>query len=59
MNKLWMEDVRGIALKSYQVIEEELKKFNITLTIEQSDSIYNLIWKELEKLSNGDYRSMN
>jgi len=56
---LYMDDVGSIALKATELIEEELKKFGITLTDEQQDWFYVPIWEKLEKFSNGDYRHYN
>jgi len=51
----YMDEVGTIALKAHDVIEEELKKYNITLTDEQSDILWDVIWKEVEQYSNGNY----
>ena len=56
---MYMEDVSTIFLAAMKEIEEGLKKFGITLTPEQEDEFYVLIWERLEKYSNGDYGSQN
>jgi len=53
---LWMDDVGDITQKAHGAIEAELKKFGIILTDEQSDKIWDSIWAEIEKFSNGNYR---
>lgn len=56
---LYMEDVVSISLKSFEVIEKELKKYGVVLTPEQEDKIYIPLSESLEELSNGDYRNYN
>lgn len=57
IENMWMEDVGDIATKAHDIIEQELKtRFNKELSVEESDIIYNAIWKPLEDLSNGNYR---
>ena len=58
-NNLYIEDITAISLRAFKEIEEGLKKFGIILTPEQEDEIYVPILDNLEKYSNGDYRSMN
>jgi hypothetical protein len=53
---LWMEDVRNITVDCSDLINDKLKKKNITLTSEQEDDIHEAIWNALEKISNGNYR---
>jgi len=57
MKDFYMEDVHSVGLAGIDAIEKELKTKNISLTEEQIDKIYLAIEAELEKLSNGDYRS--
>ena len=56
---LWMDDVGTISLKSLTTICEELEKLNIKLSNEQENKIFDSIWKNLEELSNGDYKGHN
>lgn len=56
---LYMDDVGSISLAAVELIQERLKKFGITLTPEQEDWFYVPIFDNLEKFSNGDYRSCN
>jgi len=56
LNDFWMEDVSSVSVEAMKLIEERLKKFNIVLTTEQEDSIFNAIWKVLEDVSNANYR---
>lgn len=58
-NNFWVEDVQNLTEKVCDIIEADLKKFNITLTEDKKDFIYELFWTELEMLSNGDYKSQN
>ena len=53
---LYLDDVGDITLKAHGIIEEELKKFNIVLSDEESDKIWDSIWTKIEELSNGNYR---
>ena len=55
--KFWMEDVREITVNATILIENALKEFNIVLTDDEEDDIYNKIWEVLEKRSNGDYKN--
>lgn len=54
---LYMEEVASIALGAMEVIEDGLKKHGITLTNEQEDHFYLFIEREIERFSNGEYRS--
>ena len=40
MNKLYMEDVSSISLKAIDLIQAELKNFDIELNDEQDDEIF-------------------
>ena len=55
-NKLCMEDTGSIALKAIELIENELRPFGIELTDEQEDLFFVPILRELEELSNCNYR---
>ena len=59
MNKFWMDDVLSVSVEVSKLIDERLKKFDITLTPEQGDRIHNKIWEVLEEVSNGNYRREN
>lgn len=58
-NYFWMEGVRDLTVDVNQLIENRLKEFNITLTDKQEDEIHNAVWKVLEEVSNGYYKSHN
>ena len=55
----YMEDVTDLALKAFEVIEEGLKKYGITLNDEQDDAIYVPICNIIEKHCINDYRNYN
>jgi len=57
--EFWMENVRSLTVDVNELVEKELKEFGIVLTPEQEDYIHDAVWKILEDVSNGDYRSHN
>ena len=58
-NYFWMEQVRDLTVDVDDMIEKRLKEFDIKLTDEQEDEIHNAVWKVLEGVSNGYYKSHN
>jgi len=58
-NYFWMEQVRSLAVEVDELVEKRLNEFEITLTAEQEDEIHNAVWKVLEGVSNGYYKSHN
>ena len=57
LKDFWMEDVGSITGMAHDVIEKELKeRFRFEMTTEESNKIWDAIWKPLEDLSNGNYR---
>jgi len=54
-----MENVRDISLSAIELITDELKRFNIKLSEEKEDEIYNVMFNVLEGVSNGDYKYYN
>jgi len=65
MNKtpadFWMEDAMSLflILPVTELMEKELQKYGIKLTVEQEDKIHKVILEVLESVSNGNYRSHN
>lgn len=57
--RMYMDDVRDISLKTMELIEEELNSFGAKIGAEQEDDIYIPLFKFIEKYSNGEYRSNN
>jgi len=55
----YMEDVTDLALKAFEVIEEGLRKYGITLNDEQDDAIYVPICNIIETHCINDYRNHN
>ena len=57
---LYMEDVHSIGLKAMDVIEQELKKFDIKLDDKEEDEIYVPLCEKLENIIKvSDYRNYN
>ena len=55
-NDFWMDDVGDITRKAHDAVEDGLRDFGIVIDDNQSDVIWNAIWKEVEKYSNGNYK---
>jgi len=55
-----MEDVNSIAIEAMELIEQELKEYDIVLTSEQCDELYIPIRDIIEKIAKyPDYRCYN
>ena len=57
--EFWMNDVTGLCSDACDFIQDKLKAFDLKLTDEQEDKIFNKCQEILEELSNGDYRGYN
>jgi hypothetical protein len=58
--EVYMEDVHDISLKAMDVIEGELKKFDVTLSDFEQDAIYVTMSEAIEMvMKHPDYRNHN
>ena len=53
---MYMEDVSKVTVDAIELIQKELKKFDLELPVEKENEIFNLIFKHLGDTSCGDYR---
>ena len=54
---IYMEDVNSMAGKAIEILITELKKFDIVMTVDQEDSIYDGMTTRLEHIAGyPDYR---
>jgi len=57
--QMWAEDVNSLTVKLIDVIEDEFKKRNMTLSDEKSDELFDNFQEMLEQFSTGDYKNYN
>jgi len=59
MKKLWMEDVTGICADACDFIQDRLSEFDIQLSDDKEDKIFDAIQAILELEGTGDYKNYN
>lgn len=53
---MWMDDVADITVAGHETVEAKLAEFDVHLTAQESDKLYDAIWLFVEQFSNGNYR---
>jgi len=59
MKKMWMEDVTHICADTCEFIQEALMEFDIHLSDEKEDKVFDAILAILELEGEGNYKSYN
>jgi len=58
--EMYMDDVSALSVKAVDFLQEQLgKEFGRRLSDAEEDAVFDAVWRELEKSSNGDYRNYN
>jgi uncharacterized membrane protein YqjE len=58
-NKFYLEDVDHVSSDIIKIIEEHLKDFGLDMTEDKKDIFYEILYTELEMMSNGEHKNEN
>lgn len=58
-NKFYLEDVDNLSSEIIKRIEERLKDFDVYMTEGKKDIFFEILYTELEMLSNGENKNEN